>query len=389
MKIRVIGSTCPDYQLPVEEAMFFAGHSAGICYMQDEFDTILNEPEEKTMKRFDQTAGSGHHSVAGHTSYNLLLTGVPKIIAMILNNEKDYNTSEKSARYTRMQLDGEELRLYNKWYALFYEMIRGTYPKLDDKTMSKLAQENARYFISVFTPSTTMEYTVDFRQGNYLIGFLEDFADDTQKFPHDFMNKLREPLRETAKLFRSVLNCEKIRDRKGRSLSLFATRQRSEYFGEVYSVNYTGSFAQLAQAHRHRSINYEMMMPDLSMRQEFFIPPIIRGEPGLMETYLEDMKSVQESFPQGMMVKINERGTPEDFLTSKCSERLCGAAQLEICLQTRRTLDRYVSTVIQNGETEVFKMLYPLQGKTKCQFTIQPCVRPCPLGQEHAFDRKI
>ena len=90
MDVRVLASTCPDYQLPVEEAKIFAGQSAGICYMKDDFDTIAKEPEEKSLKRFEQTAGSGHHSVAGHTSYNLLLSGVPKIIAMVLNNEKDY-----------------------------------------------------------------------------------------------------------------------------------------------------------------------------------------------------------------------------------------------------------------------------------------------------------
>ncbi len=76
--------------------------------------------------------------------------------------------------------------------------------------------------------------------------------------PKDFYEKLKPWLDETAKAFRSVLNCEEIRDNKGRELSLFTTRERSEYFGEVYSTNYWGSFAQLAQAQRHRSLNYEV-----------------------------------------------------------------------------------------------------------------------------------
>lgn len=387
MEIKVIASTCPDYQLPVEEAKFFAGHSAGICYMKDDLGAIQREPEERTMARFQQTAGSGHHSVAGHTSYNLLLTGIPKIIAMVLNNEKDYNTSEKSARYTQMTLSGEEEWLYSKWLNLFQEAIKAVYPQLDEKVRLKLAQENARYFISVFTPSTIMEYTVDFRQGNYLIGFLEEFAERSCCEYEPFFQKLREPLLETAKLFRQVLNCEEIRDRKGRSLSLFATRERSEYFGEVYSVNYKGSFAQLAQAHRHRSINYEMIVPDWQ-NAEFFVPPIIRGTSWEHE-YLKDMQKVVQNYPQGMLVKINERGIPEDLVTSKCSERLCGVAQLEICLQTQRTLERYISNTVNNGEAEVFKYLYPIQGLTKCRFTKQVCERGCPLGWAHAFDRKI
>ena len=288
-----------------------------------------------------------------------------------------------------MKLEGEEERLYNKWFALFYEAIRATYGDLDDKVIVKLAQENARYFISVFTPSTTMEYTVDFRQGNYLIGFLEEYATCCEMADNGtFWQKLAPWLIETAKMFRSVLNCDEMRDRKGRTLSLFSTRKRSEYFGEVYSVNYTGTFAQLAQAQRHRSIDYEMSVPDLG-RAEFFVPPILDSFPGLAEQYLADIESVKPNYPQGMLVQINERGTPENLLTSKCSERLCGAAQLEICRQTKKTLDRYISAVVSNGEVEVFKYLYPILDKTKCQFTGQKCLRPCPLGQAHAFDRKI
>ncbi len=115
MDITVIGSTQPGYRLPIAEAKLFSGHSAGICYMKDDFGAILTEPEEKTLRRFNGTAGSGHHSVSGHVSYNLLISGVPKIIAMILNNEKDYNTSEKSARYTKMETSGLEKDLYEKW----------------------------------------------------------------------------------------------------------------------------------------------------------------------------------------------------------------------------------------------------------------------------------
>jgi len=390
MDIRVLASTCPDYQLPVEEAKIFAGQSAGICYMKDDFDVIAREPEEKSLSRFAQTAGSGHHSVAGHTSYNLLLTGLPKIIAMVLNNEKDYCTSEKSARYTRMKLEGEEERLYNKWFALFYEAIRGTYPGLDDKTITKLAQENARYFISVFTPSTTMEYTVDFRQGNYLIQFMEEFTGEGLQIPRDFVEKLKPWLSETAKALRPILNQEELRDRKGRSLSLFAERKCYEYFNEGYSINYEGSFAHLAQAHRHRVLRYEMSIPELS-EAKFFVPPIITGMPGVVTEYLKDMESIKENYPQGMLVKINEQGNHKDFVTSKCTERLCGAAQLEICRQTQKTVERYLSALAEQGMPEIYKEVAQVQNKTKCQmeFVTQKCTRPCPLGPAMAFDRKI
>ena len=388
MEIKVIGSTKPGFELSVEDAKLFAGHSAGICYMKDDFDTILNEPTEKTLNRFAQTAGSGHHSVAGHVSYNLLFVGIPKILAMILNNEKDYNTSEKSARYTKMTMEPKEQVLYDKWLRIFTKRIHDIYPDIPDATVTKLAQENARYFISVFTPSTTMEYTVDFRQGNYLIGFFEDYALEIASSNDPFDKKLRPWLLETAIAMKNIFNCPEIRDKKGRRLSLFATRSRSEYFGEVYSTNYFGSFAELAQAQRHRSINYEMSLK-ASGKTHFFIPPIIADDLNLTEDYLVDMHSVASNFPQGMLVKINERGTLEDFVTSKCTERLCGAAQLEICRQTDQTLHRYIENTYASGETDAWRYLKRILNKTKCQFTEQICTRRCPLGPENALDRKI
>ena len=102
MKIKVIASTKVGYEMPKEEALNFSGKSAGICYLPDTLETLFNEPEEKTTKRANMTLKSGHHSVFNHPTYNLSLEGIPKILAMILNNEKMYNTSEKSDRYTKM-----------------------------------------------------------------------------------------------------------------------------------------------------------------------------------------------------------------------------------------------------------------------------------------------
>ena len=112
MKIKVIASTKVGYELPKEEAVDFSGKSAGICYLPDTLETLFSEDKEKTQKRANGTLKSGHHSVFGHPTYNLSLEGIPKILAMILNNEKMYNTSEKSARYTKMQPSKEEKELY-------------------------------------------------------------------------------------------------------------------------------------------------------------------------------------------------------------------------------------------------------------------------------------
>ena len=66
------------------------------------------------------TLGNGHHSVYDHVAISFDLKNVPKILAMVINNEHQYTTSEKSARYTKVVKDdtiisSREEELYNKW----------------------------------------------------------------------------------------------------------------------------------------------------------------------------------------------------------------------------------------------------------------------------------
>jgi len=181
MEIKVIASTKVGYVMPKDEAVDFSGKSAGICYLPDTVETLFAEAPEKTQRRADGNIKSGHHSVFGHPTYNLCLEGIPKILAMILNNEKIYNTSEKSARYTHMEPSPQEKELYEKWIEIFEEQILIQYPKFEDKRALKLAQENARYLISVFTPATVMEYTVNFGQLNYIINWAKDYIKNKLK----------------------------------------------------------------------------------------------------------------------------------------------------------------------------------------------------------------
>lgn len=95
MKIKVIASTKVGYALPKEAAVDFSGKSAGICYVPDTVGALFSESSEKTLKRANGNIRSGYHSVFGHPTYSLCLEEIPKILAMILNNEKMYNTSEK------------------------------------------------------------------------------------------------------------------------------------------------------------------------------------------------------------------------------------------------------------------------------------------------------
>lgn len=384
MKVSILGSTHPGYTVPLEDALLFSGHAAGICYLPDTVETLFSENPEKTMRRVNGNLSSGHHSVFGHIFYNLLIEDCPKILAMILNNEKIYNTSEKSARYTKMRMSEREQTLYDKWLEIYQRRIKEEYPNLPESKILKLAQENARYLVSVFTPATTMEYTVSLQQLNYIISWCCEYSCENHLY--DFEKKVGEVLRDfiDSLPFDDVwVENNQLGDFKGRKLSLFATRGRHEEFGENYSINYKGTFAQLAQAQRHRTLSYEMTLYEDS---NFYTPPIIK-DTSLESEWQTDISSLADLYPQGMIIGINERGTLENFIL-KCSERLCGAAQLEIAQQTRRTLVHYYSQDPYSDIGQTLESLYC--NDTRCKFLPNfYCASPCPFSGKKFESRKI
>lgn len=382
MKIEVIGSTKVGHKMTKEEAIDFSGKEAGICYLPDNLQSLLSEESEKTLKRANRTLKSGHHSVFGHPTYNLSLEQVPKILAMIINNEKVYNTSEKSARYTKMNPSEEEKELYEKWIKIYKEVIAKEYPSIDEKRVEKLAQENARYLISVFTPATVLGYTVNFCQLNYMIHWFEDYIKNEEE--NSFSRKLKPVLKEFNNQLEDLTVEELNSNIKKRKISLFAQKkERKEEFGENYCTTYLASFAQLAQAQRHRTISYEMSFLE---KPEYYIPPIIKGTE-LEKQWLEDISSLEEFYPQGMLVKVNERGTVENFIL-KCTERLCGSAQLEIMEQTRKIMEKYLSATKENN-IEIYQELLPYAKGARCTFPDWKCTTPCVFGPKNAINRKI
>ncbi|MBE7077058.1 MAG: FAD-dependent thymidylate synthase [Clostridiales bacterium] len=357
----------------IERMRKSAGQYAGVCYMPHDFDAILNELIGKSMDRANMTLNSGHHSVYDHVRITLCLEDIPKFLAMILNNEKDYSTSEKSARFTKSKPTGVELEMYEKWCAKFEKLIYAKYGKVkyfDEKRIRKLAQENARYMISSFM-TTTMVYTVSLRQLNYICNWLEELSrgDD----------KLSELVAPYAKQFvenikKSGYRIEELQDGKGRSLSLIGKRVRNEQWGEMYSANYMGSLAMLAQAQRHRTIQYEMMLPEM---ESYFVPPILETE-DLRNEWLEDMSKVSRNgiITQGRLVHINERGSYENLIL-KTRERLCTCAQLEINDSTNELINRYIKST---DDEFVRSELEKIQGKARCASGFK-CTTPCGFAE--------
>ncbi len=379
-----------------EKALNLCGKIAGVCYDKEGFKHLENEPVEKTNRRIDMTLNNGHHSVYDHIGVSLNLQNVTKILAMILNNEHQYTTSEKSARYTPVVrqensiITSEEESLYNKWIEIFKIEIKNKYGNIyDDGKIQKLAQENARYLVTVFMP-TQMIYSTSLRQINYIYSWLKNYyAETTKTFPGDeFSIRLEQSIKEfleeiekTGLLIDGVLQNE-----KSRSISLFGRNlnDMTEYFGNVYSTVYKGSFAQLAQAHRHRTLDYQM---NLLEEKEYFIPPIIESNLELVAEWLKDIKSVGKVSPQGELVMISESGTYENFIL-KCKERLCSAAQLEIMNQTRRTLSKYKEALEQNKHP-LAKDIASYSKGARCTFPDYKCPKDCGFAEGKRLIRKI
>lgn len=79
----------------------------------------------------DRMLNSGHHSVFEHVNFTFYFKKIPKMLAMVFNNEKQYSTSEKSARYTQMKgIPKKQRELYDKWMEILIPEIDKTYPMM-------------------------------------------------------------------------------------------------------------------------------------------------------------------------------------------------------------------------------------------------------------------
>lgn len=377
-----------------KKALNLCGKIAGICYDKEGFKHLENEPIEKTNRRIDMTLNNGHHSVYDHISISFNLQDIPKILAIVINNEHQYTTSEKSARYTPVVrkegsvITADEEKLYNKWIDLFKIEIKNKYGNIySDAKIQKLSQENARYLVTVFMP-TQMIYTTSLRQINYLASWMNEYINIYGLMRDNFYSKLAVSMEEFLdELDRvGVLVPGLMKNEKERNLSLFGTnlKDKEEYFGDVYSTTYKASFAELAQAHRHRTLDYQM---ELLPEKEYFIPPIIEGNQMLVNEWLQDMQIVKEIIPQGELIRINETGKYGDFIL-KCKERLCSSAQLEIMLQTKQTLLKYKKALEKSGN-HLAKDIQRYSHGARCTFPDFNCTSDCHFKEGKTLSREI
>lgn len=381
MEIRLIGSTNM-FSEPSVLSRF--GQTCGrICYSEFDFDRLDKEPRNEGVLR--RVLENGHHSVFDHTALHFYMKDIPKALVMVLNNERAYTTSEKSARFTKMKcIEPGQKMLYDRWMVHLRPLIDDVYPEMDDakkrgENIDKLCQENARYMTSVFTP-TKMMHSVSWRQINFIIHEFERFVDEHNFGKDEYKRRLALSMKDfLAQPDVAGLKYEHLENQTDRHLTFFRERAVEKFFGDTYSRSYLMSFAGLGQAHRHRTLTYNVSDGyQLGAELGFFVPEIIKGNEKLAEEWERDLRAVsREDFPQAQLLVVNERGTSEDF-RSKCILRLCGQAQHEIMRNTLETAEEYAD----------YKPEIKLWMKPKCMQGMK-CNERCVWGGKKALERRI
>lgn len=377
---------CKSIDFNLCQALLLSSKLAGICYMREDFEKILNESAENSFRRLNIVLKSGHHSVFDHFHITFELSNIPKILAMFLNNEKNYTTSEKSARYTKYgNLPGIEGELYNKWNEILAKVIKEIYPCLYNpklknpmSTIEKLAQENARYFVSIFSPLTTMAYTTSLRQWNYLIYMFKKYISTKSISKNNELNSFDKLLLPILEEFISLAEEYKIEGlipiNKERSLSLIgdlAYFNLPSYFSYSYQTSFYASYACFAQVQRHRNEHCFLF----NNQREFIIPKILLNKKQLLEEWKNDGLKVIDTHPQGRIVKIIQTGNIDTFIM-KYQERCCGSTQLETMLHQVDIANKFIKQ-----SPYAYKILEITGGHTaRCLFKNGSCNKKCMLG---------
>lgn len=407
MKFVVKACTQQTNEVNAEEMYNFSSKNARMCYFAKEnVEEVWNEPAEISQKRIQSIIRSGHHSPTEHINITFHFLDAPILFALLLHNQRPYSTSQRSARYTENGYVNEcENNLFKNWKNTLKELIDESYPMsenglplltkkgfrpslgtdgdelkewdisfLSEKNRVKLADENARNFKSVMSP-TTFSYTTNLRELNYQYIWAKKILD--QKDCHPWIELLKPSLKDYAEgLLALDIIKDDFEDGKDRTFVFIEQNRKligGEHFADTYATQYKGTTPLFGQRHRHRVSNFTFSVPEEQEDRDFYVPIILReyGDSGLIEDWKEDMRKVKDA--QGTLLDITETGTLEGFKIS-IPERICTRAQLENQVIARNLTKKYVQSLKaqdspQAAELEAY--LHKKQCKTcneKCGF---------------------
>ena len=409
-------------KLDKREALKAIGVKAAVCFRDGEVtpEQIRDlESDDTLIKRALKTIISDHTSPSEQVSISLEITEIPKIMCMILNNEHQYSADERSLRYTLVKksdyISDREVELYNKWLDIFIDILNREYldffkkfnqgsneeetTKKTNIAIKKIAQENARYMISVFMP-TTITYTVPLAQINKICMYMQKVIDNPETefenllvpYMNDFIAHLKDLdvliTEHDAHTMCPSLNIPDTgellyKNNKNISLSLFADYNnfsginQANQYGVCVSYNMDATFASLAQFNRHRTMNFEMKIPSLD-DPHFYVPKLLNNNPELQNEWLGDIASVSNVYPQGMLVKTNMNGPLKHLVNYVGKERACDRAFLETeDLFTNQMLPDIYEGLVKSGNQELAMTLKRYTGKLRCMYPDYKCPAPC------------
>lgn len=383
-----------------EELTILSGKFGGTCYAKEGYETIKQQPVEKAIKRAENTAKNGHHSVYQHAMVTMEVQ-CSKILAMLLNSIGVSNTSEKSARYTKMKPQSElEEQLYYKWHDIFADLIQKEYAdKFIEKEIDKLAFENARYMISVFTP-TSMVYSLPFRNIFYVMDWAESMEKNLSNLKGDFNQRLKEEVNGLRlELLKIIGNKQNFHDNKNeyfRFMPVQATGMKEDdskdIYGDVYTSNYLASFACVAQEQRHRTLKVKINFSGDDAGEYGFYVPLLIKKYNMEDEWLSDLGSVKDVYPQATLLHVTEQGIFEDFAL-KCKERMCGRAQLEIMNLNAWMTGQFIEhkEELSKANRKRLENMISDEGKpcARCSFKDFECQEGCKWGPSGALERLI
>ncbi len=406
-----------DGKLDLKREFIYSGIKAAWCYKKGTAtpEDIRATSEESLIRMGINTFLSDHGTPDEHDQISVEVTGIPKLLCMILNDEHQYTTCERSLRYTKVlpseYISDLEVKKYNKWCNIYTSMFETQYKdwflkvnqndiKLAKKDMQKKAQENARNFVSILTP-TSIAYSAPFYQWQKIATFLKDMIKNPRTpleklalpYAKDFIKQLLElkivvttkdaieiypPLKDDIKDNREWL----YRNNKGIKLSLFASNNpfsgihRPNEFSTVVNYNSEMSFSAFAQAQRHRTTDFECELLD---EYRFVIPPIIKGTTYEKE-YISDMMEVKKLYPQGQLIQVNLNSSLKNIINFMGQERACELAQQEI---ENWYVNQLLPDVVEGlSQKEAYQEEYKILTKQylnrcRCAYPNYHCPRPC------------
>ncbi len=353
--------------LDQKQAFIYSGIKAAWCFKPGDAtpESIRSMDKDALLRMGLETFINDHGTPDEHYQVSIEITGIPKLLCMILNDEHQYTTCERSLRYTKVKeseyITPLEVKLYNKWYNINLEIFKTKYydwflkvNKNDVtealKDMGKKSQENARNFVSVLTP-TSIAYSAPWYQWQKIAVFLLDMANypntNLEKmiapYAHDFVKQLIDLkivvlTKDAALLYPELkpkMNLNKeifYSNNKGIKLSMFADNNpfsgidKPNEFNAAINYNSQMSISACAQGHRHRTGYWEFKEMD---EYVYIIPEFIKGTQYESE-YIKDMLEVKGLFPQGQMIRFNLISSLKNIILYMGQERACERAQQEI-----------------------------------------------------------